>query len=61
MKFYDFKVHSYAIKAEFFPSSQTHYNPICGKSKMKFKNLSLGNHENLFALSFKANFMTIHA
>ena len=51
-KFYDFKVHSYVIKAEFSPSPRTHLDPICGKSKMKFKNLSPGNRENLFALSF---------
>ena len=28
---------------------------------MKFKNPSPENHENPFALSFKANFMKIHA
>ena len=32
-----------------------------GKNEMKFKNLSPGNHENPFALSFKANFLTIQA
>ena len=31
------------------------------ETEMKFKNPSSENHENPFALSFKANFMTIHA
>ena len=31
------------------------------KNKMKFKNVSPGNHENPIASSYKANFMTIHA
>ena len=49
------------IMAEIFLSPQTHYDPISGKNKMKFKNSSPENNENPFALSFKVNFMTIHA
>ena len=30
-------------------------------NKIKFKNQSPDNHENIFALSFEANFMIIHA
>ena len=48
-------------RAEIFLNPQAQLDPIFGKNKMKFKNLSPGNHENPFALSFKANFMTIHA
>ena len=36
-------------------------DPISGINKMKFKNLSPDNPENLFVLSFKTNFMTIYA
>ena len=42
-------------------SPQTNYDPISGKNKIKFKNQAPDNHENPFALSFKANFMTIQA
>ena len=60
-KFQDLKYHSYAIRAEIFPSPQTHQDQISGKNKMKFKTLSPKNHYNPFATSFKANFMSIHA
>ena len=50
------------IRAEFFPQVHKHTNiQFLEKVKWNFKNLFPGNHENLFALSFKADFISFYA
>ena len=43
-----------ATRAEIFLRPQTHWDQISRKIKWNSKNLSPGNHENLFASSPKA-------